>query len=189
MATSSGTCTVFTVGHGARPLDELIATLKGADARVLIDVRRFPGSRRHPQFARDSLERALPAAGIAYEWRGEVFGGRRRPSAKERSRHPAWRVDAFRAYAEHMDTPELRQALKDLEERVRAGERVAVMCSETLWWRCHRRLLGDALLVHGFEVLHLLGPSKSQLHKLHEDARVEDGWPVYDGGQPSLPGG
>lgn len=181
--------TVFTVGHGARPLEELIETLREADVQVLVDVRRFPGSRRHPHFARDALRETLPAAGVEYEWRGDVFGGRRRALPKERSRHPAWRVEAFRAYAEHMDTPEFQSALAELEERADAGERVAVMCAETLWWRCHRRLIADALVVHGYDVVHLMAPGKQQQHKLHEDAHADEvGRPVYDGGQTSLPG-
>lgn len=181
--------TLFTVGHGARPLEELLETLGEADVRVLVDVRRFPGSRRHPHFAREALERSLPRAGIAYEWQGDILGGRRKALPLERSRHPAWRVDAFRAYAEHMDTPPFRAALERLEERARAGERLAVMCSETLWWRCHRRLIADALVAQGFEVIHLLTPGKRQEHELHGEAHVdEQGRPVYDGGQRSLPG-
>lgn len=181
--------TVFTVGHGARPLEELLEVLREADVRVLVDVRRFPGSRRHPHFAREALERSLPEAGVAYEWRGDVFGGRRRALPKEQSRHPIWRVDAFRAYAEHMDTPPFREALSTLEERATAGERLAVMCSETLWWRCHRRLIADALVAHGHEVVHLLTPGKRQVHALHGEAHVDDeGRPVYDGAQGTLPG-
>lgn len=180
--------TVFTVGHGTRPLEELVSTLREADVQRLVDVRRFPGSRRHPWFSRASLEEALPNGGIAYAWRGDTLGGRRRAAPKSASRHPAWRVDAFRAYAEHMDTEEFQRALADLEGSARRGARLAVLCSETLWWRCHRRLIADALVLHGFDVVHLLGPGKRQPHKLHDDVRRDDeGRPVYDGGQSPLP--
>lgn len=172
---------VYTVGHGMRPLAELAEVLSEAGISCLIDVRRFPGSRRNPQFARASLEQALQREGIDYEWWGEALGGRRPSSGS--SRHRAWRVAAFRAYADHMDTAAFRDALGMLEARARAGEVLALMCSETLWWRCHRRLIADALTVHGFRVVHLIAPGKAQAHRLHENARTgEDGWPVYDAG-------
>ncbi len=172
---------VYTIGHGTRSSAELIDTLRGAGIELLVDVRRFPGSRRHPQFARESLERDLPEAGIAYRWEGEALGGRRR--SHPRTRHPAWRVAGFRAYADHMDTAVFRDALRVLEDEVRAGTRLAVMCAETLWTRCHRRLIADALTLHGFEVTHLLAPGRSEPHRLHEDVRADDdGWPVYDVG-------
>lgn len=171
---------VFTIGHGARTLDELVETLRESGVRRLVDVRRFPGSRRHPDFSRASLERTLPAAGPEYEWAGETLGGRRR--ASRTSRHPAWRVEGFRAYADWMDGDVFRDALAALEEEARTTS-VAVMCAETLWWRCHRRLIADALALHGFEVVHLLGPGKSQPHVIHPQLRVDpDGRPVYDRG-------
>ena len=176
--------TLFTVGHGTRSLDELAATLSSAGVSVLVDVRRFPGSRRHPQFSRASLERELPRREIAYEWQGEALGGRRStPGGPAASRHPAWRVAGFRAYAEHMDTEEFRGALRALEQRVRSGTRVAVMCAETLWWRCHRRLIADAAACRGLAVTHLMGPREAEPHRPHPAMRRgEDGWPVYDVG-------
>lgn len=172
---------VYTVGHGTRPLTELVEVLTGAGITCLIDVRRYPGSRRNPQFARASLEQALPEQGIGYEWRGEELGGRR--SGPATSRHPAWRVAGFRAYADHMDTAVFRDALRSLEACAGAGEKLAIMCSERLWWRCHRRLIADALTLRGCEVLHLIGPGQAQAHRLHENVRADDdGWPVYDAG-------
>lgn len=174
--------TVYTVGHGTRAIDELRELLNAAGVTRLVDVRRMPGSRRHPQFAREALEVSLPEAGIAYDWRGETMGGRRsRKEVRETTRHPAWRNDAFRNYADHMDSDQFRAALAKLEDDARA-EAVAVMCAETLWWRCHRRLIADALVVDGFEVTHLMGPGQSQSHSLHESARIEKGRPVYDVG-------
>jgi uncharacterized protein (DUF488 family) len=173
--------TVWTVGHGARSLDDFVDVLRSASLELLVDVRMFPGSRRHPHFSRDALERSLGGYGIAYDWRGEALGGRRKPAAA--SRHPAWRNDSFRAYADHMDTPEFRQALVRLEDEAGGGTRLAVMCAETLWWRCHRRLISDALTVDGIEVIHLLAPDQHQPHKLHEALRRdENGRPVYDVG-------
>ncbi len=171
--------TVFTVGHGTRSIDELIEVLQAAGIDVLVDVRRFPGSRRHPHFAREALEQSLPAAGIRYEWAGEVFGGRR--NAAPGSPNVAWKVDGFRGYADHMATEEFQGALSQL--KARAGtERQAVMCAETLWWRCHRRLIADALVAHGIEVIHL-GMGRDEAHRLHENARVEaDGTVIYDVG-------
>lgn len=170
---------VFTVGYGTRSTEELISVLKDADVDILVDVRRFPGSRRHPHFARDPLGESLPAAGIAYEWRGQALGGRRDP--RPDSPNVAWRVDAFRGYADHLASPEFRSALRELEERS-ADVSQALMCAETLWWRCHRRLIADALVADGFEVIHL-GMGRDDRHKLNEAARRDDsGVLVYDVG-------
>lgn len=180
--------TVFTVGHGTRTIDELMTVLRDAGVQVLVDVRRYPGSRRHPQFGRDALEQSVPAAGLTYEWRGEELGGRRDPAPD--SPNVAWRVDAFRGYADHLASDGFRNALRDLEERA-ATTAQAVMCAETVWWRCHRRLIADSLVAHGFDVVHL-GLGRDDKHKLHESARLtEDGVLVYDLGAtpPLLPGG
>lgn len=174
---------MFTVGHGTRSEEDFVALLTGAAVARLVDVRRFPGSRRHPHFAREALERSLPAAGIAYEWRGEELGGRRsRKEIGRPTRHPAWKNDGFRNYADYMDTDAFRSALATLEADA-ATECVAIMCAETLWWRCHRRLIADALTIDGLEVVHLIAPGESQRHTLHPAIRVEDGRPVYDVGE------
>lgn len=171
--------TVFTVGHGARPAGDLVATLQAASIERVVDVRRFPGSRSYPQFRGEALARALAEAGIAYTWRGEALGGRRRRGPGP-SRHFAWRVAAFQAYAEHMDSPECRSAILELESLAR-GETLALLCSETLWWRCHRRLLADALVLHGFRVVHLFSRTQQAPHPLNPSMRRgDDGWPVYD---------
>ena len=169
---------VHTIGHGTKSSEELIEMLQTTDVRRLVDVRRFPGSSRHPQFSRAALERSLEAAKLDYEWRGEELGGRR--SGTESSRHPAWRNRSFRAYADHMDTVGFRAALEALEE-IAVNELPAVMCAETLWWHCHRRLIADALLLRGTRVVHLLSPGSAQEHVLNPAARAsDDGWPVYD---------
>ena len=176
--------TLFTVGHGTRSTEELVTVLGEAGIEILVDVRRYPGSRRHPHFSRDALENSLPAAGIAYAWRGDTMGGRRDPAPD--SPNIAWRVDAFRGYADHLASDEFRAALGELQTRAETT-RQAVMCAETLWWRCHRRLIADALVADGHEVIHL-GLGRDDIHKLHGSARMTaDGYLVYDlGVTPSL---
>jgi uncharacterized protein (DUF488 family) len=171
--------TVYTVGHGARSLDDFVAVLHAAQIGRLVDVRRYPGSRRHPHFGRDALAASLPAAGVVYDFRGDELGGRRRPVPE--TRHPAWRDPSFRAYADYMDTPAFRAALAKLEADAAAGPPLAFMCAETLWWQCHRRLIADALAVRGVEVVHLMSAGERRLHAIHPDLRVDDeGRPVYD---------
>jgi uncharacterized protein (DUF488 family) len=173
---------VYTIGHGTRSTGELTSIIKGADVGRVIDVRRFPASRRHPHFAKDALERDLPESGITYEWRGEALGGRRRRS-RQPSRHPALQNEGFRSYADHMDSPAFAAALEQLERDASQEPLLAIMCAETLWWRCHRRLIADALAVHGHEVIHLVDRNTRQRHKLHDRLRVDEvGRPVYDAG-------
>jgi uncharacterized protein (DUF488 family) len=176
---------VFTRGHGACSLDELVEVLESAQVKRVLDVRAFPGSRRHPQFGRVALEESLPARGIAYEWRGDVLGGRRRPGKS--TRHPAWKDEAFRAYADALDQPPMRAAIEKIVDEATRGARDAVMRSETVWWRCHRWLISDALVVRGARVVHLHSPTSRAEHKLSQMARIDDdGWPVWDVG--FLPG-
>ncbi len=168
---------VWTVGHGTRPLEELVALLRWAGIRRLWDVRTAPGSRRHPWFAREPLAAALERARISYVWRGQELGGFRRP--RPGSRHLALEHRAFQGYADHMDTPAFRRALAELVEEARA-EPTAVMCAETLWWRCHRRMIADALTAAGCEVRHLLREGEVERHRMHPAARLVDGGLLYD---------
>lgn len=177
---------VFTVGHGNRSTDELAAILIEAGVGRLVDVRRFPVSRRNPHLSRDALEPALSRHGIVYIWRGEALGGRRKSEGP--SRHPAWQDPGFRAYADYTDTPDFREALAVVEVEAQLGPPLALMCAETLWWKCHRRLIADALAVDGLDVVHLLGAEKTQDHALHPALRLDaHGRPVYDrGATPDL---
>ncbi|WP_432840152.1 DUF488 domain-containing protein [Dactylosporangium sp. CA-092794] len=176
---------IRTVGHGARPIGAFLEILAEAGIDTLVDVRRFPGSRRHPQFGRDALAAAVREAGLEYTWQGETLGGRRH--GRPGSRHTALRNPAFAAYADHMDTPAFRGAVDDLIARA-ATELPAVLCAETLWWHCHRMLVADALVMRGAEVEHLLDAGTRQQHRLTPEVRRgPDGWPVYDA-QPVLPG-
>jgi uncharacterized protein (DUF488 family) len=171
--------TLFTVGHGARMLGEFIEILLTARIQVLGDVRRFPQSRRHPHFGREALAPSLAEHGIGYEWLGEELGGRRKTVPVDSSRHRALRNDSFRAYAAHMDTPAFRDALTELRQRS-VEDRIAIMCAETPWWKCHRRLIADALVVEGCEVIHL-GLVTDTPHRLSESARVDqNGLLTYD---------
>jgi len=169
---------LFTIGHGTRSLDELITVSREAGVEVLVDVRRYPSSRRNPQFGRDELAAALPDGGLAYEWWGEALGGRRKGASD--SPNIALRNAAFRAYADYMATAPFNDALDALLSRAEA-QSVAVMCAETLWWRCHRRLIADVATVRGYHVVHL-GAGEPQPHRLEPSARVADRHLVYDGG-------
>jgi uncharacterized protein (DUF488 family) len=174
---------ICSVGHGARPLEELLEVLRDAGVRSLADIRTFPGSRRHPQFGQAALRGSLAGAGIAYvHLRG--LGGRREP--RPDSANTALRVDAFRGYADHMVSEEFARDLSALEELARAAP-TAYMCAETLWWKCHRRLLSDLLATRGWEVTHLLTPGKSEAHRVWDVAREVDDGLVYDGGAIPLP--
>jgi uncharacterized protein (DUF488 family) len=174
--------TVYTIGHGTRAVHELLEMLHSAGVGRLVDVRRFPGSRRHPQFNKDGLADCLAGAGIDYDWRGEELGGRRK-KAPGPSRHSALRNASFVAYADYMDTEEFRAALERLQTDAGADPPLAIMCAETLWWRCHRRHIADALQLEGIDVVHLLGVASRQAHKLHPAMRADDhGRPLYDVG-------
>jgi uncharacterized protein (DUF488 family) len=152
-----------------------VALLRDAGVELLADVRRFPGSRRHPQHAREALERTLAEAGLGYRWLGETLGGRVGPVLPvEESPNRAWTVAAFRNYADAMTLPAFQQGFAELCRLARETP-TGVMCAERLWWRCHRRLLADLLVVRGFRVVHLLEPGQASDHALSEWARVEDG--------------
>jgi uncharacterized protein (DUF488 family) len=143
---------ILTVGHSTLPVEEFLELLREGGVRQVADVRRFPGSRRHPQYGADALSGALAEHGIAYEHFG-ALGGRRPVTAG--SCNDGWRVAGFRGYADHLRTAEFADGLARLED-LAARSRVAVMCAEAQWWRCHRRLLADVLGLRGWEVGHLM---------------------------------
>ena len=177
------TVDTWSVGHGARPLTEFLELLGAADIKALADVRLQPGSRRLPHFGANSLEVALGEIGIAY-LHFPKLGGRREPRAD--SPHRALRVAAFRGYADHMETEEFASGYERLTSLAR-NPRTVFMCAETLWWRCHRRLIADRLTADGWNVTHLLAPGKSERHVLWDAARMADGHLVYDAGTLPLP--
>ncbi|MEO6366285.1 MAG: DUF488 domain-containing protein [Luteimonas sp.] len=163
--------TLWTIGHSTRPWDAFLALLQEADIEMLVDVRRYAGSRRNPQFSPATMAPALGQAGIHFQPMPE-FGGRRRPG--HHSPNTAWRVPAFRAYADYMATPDYVHA-RDRLAQVARDQRTAVMCAEAVWWRCHRRLIADDFIARGWQVLHLMAPGRSNGHPLHEAARMIDG--------------
>jgi uncharacterized protein (DUF488 family) len=169
---------IWSIGHGARTLADLLALLAENRVRTLVDIRTFPGSRRHPHFGREALATALSTAGVAYAHLPGL-GGRR--SERGVSPHGAIRVAGFRAYADHMESDEFAAAYARLRE-LATDAPTAYMCAETLWWQCHRRLLSDRLVADGWEVLHIFGPGKTEPHELWELARLEGARLVYDVG-------
>jgi uncharacterized protein (DUF488 family) len=160
--------TVWTLGHSTRPIDEFLALLAAHQIELVADVRRFPGSRRLPQFTRAALEESLVAHGIAYHW-FPALGGRRRPDPA--STNSAWRNASFSAYADHLATEEFANGLFELLMAAH-GLRTALMCAEVLWWRCHRRLIADVLTSLGVTVIHVRDRHLADVHRLIAPARL-----------------
>lgn len=170
-------CTVLTVGHSTRSGEEFGQILSAHGIEVLVDVRSFPGSRRYPQFNRAALAESLASIGIEYRHEPRL-GGRRTPRAD--SHNTAWRNSSFRAYADHMETDDFRKGVEDLLE-LAASARVAVMCAEALWWRCHRSLISDYLKAAGHAVVHIVDQTKTEAHPFTSAARIVDGELTYRG--------
>ena len=175
---------LLTYGHGTDSAERTVATLAMAGVSSLVDIRTAPGSRRNPQFARAVMQEWLPTAGIGYRW-DKRLGGFRKPSACNPD--VAWREDMFRGYAEHMRSADFGAAIDVVLAEAESGQ-VTVMCSESLWWRCHRRLLADFVSVaRGVEVRHLMHDGRVEAHRPSPGLRLRgDGLLVYDSGQPTL---
>jgi uncharacterized protein (DUF488 family) len=171
---------IYTIGHSTRTLDELVALLRENGVTRLADIRRYPGSRRHPHFSGESLAVTLPDRGIAYE-HFEDLGGRRKPHAQ--SVNGAWENEQFRGYADYMSTPEFHAAVGRL---LQSDRDTAVMCAEAVPWRCHRNLLSDELVRREIDVLHIVTPGKTQAHALSKMARIDGGRVTYPPEQPGL---
>ena len=169
--------TVWTVGHSTRSGEEFAQILKAHGIQVLVDVRSFPGSRRYPQFNRATLAESLQEVGIEYKHEPRL-GGRRTP--RKDSHNTAWKNASFRAYADHMESEEFRNGVKDLLELAKTA-RVAVMCAESLWWRCHRSLIADYLKAEDHSVIHILSENKTEEHPFTSAARIVDGELSYRG--------
>jgi uncharacterized protein (DUF488 family) len=174
---------ILTVGHSNHEEGEFVELLRGAGVELIADVRRYPGSRRQPHFERTALAAVLLEAGIAYRWLGESLGGRRKPLPD--SPNGAWQNGQFRGYADHMASEEFAAGIAELEDLARQ-QRVAVMCAEAWWVRCHRRLIADALTARGWRVLHLESNGRLTEHELTDFAVVEDGIVTYPAAQTSL---
>ncbi|MGH8123990.1 MAG: DUF488 family protein [Rudaea sp.] len=163
--------TIWTVGHSTRPLDVFLGLLLHYRLEAVADVRRFPESRRQPQYASATLCRSLADHGISYHW-FPALGGRRRP--RPHSQNSAWRNASFRGYADHIESAEFAEGLSDLLEFC-ARQRMTLMCAEVLWWRCHRALIADVLRVRGIEVVHILDAQHVVVHPYTSAARIVDG--------------
>jgi uncharacterized protein (DUF488 family) len=167
---------VLTVGHSTRSLEDFIQLLLENLVRTVVDVRTVPRSRHNPQFNADSLAESLGMAGLLYENRKDL-GGLRHP--RKDSPNGAWRNDSFRGFADYMQTEEFAQAVDSLAAQAVKGT-CALMCAETVPWRCHRSLIADALTVRGLTVVHIIGPGKTMAHALTP-------WAVVDGLRVTYP--
>jgi uncharacterized protein (DUF488 family) len=169
---------VLTIGHSNHPLDRFLALLAGHGVEALVDIRRFPGSRKHPHFSRDNLAAALPESGVEYHWL-EALGGRRH---KQRDESPNVGLEnrGFRNYADYMLTDEFRGGVEELLGVARR-KRTAIMCAEGLFWQCHRRLVSDFLAASGVTVQHIMPAGELRPHNLTTGAVIESGRVTYPG--------
>lgn len=171
MNSSKQSKTIWTIGHSTRTFDEFIAMLKSFQIELVVDIRNFPGSRKYPQFNKEALEITLPQNNIQYIHLKNL-GGRRK--ANTDTKNTAWRHAAFRGYADYMETDAFKEGIKELE-KFAMKERTAYMCSEAVWWRCHRSMVSDYLKVHGWKVMHIMNIGKEKEHPYTAPARIEDG--------------
>ena len=168
---------IWTIGHSTLTIEEFIERLKSFEIRALVDVRSYPGSRRYPHFNKENLTPSLAAEGIEYSHFREL-GGRRR--AHPDSHNVAWRNESFRGYADYMETEGFKQGIMRLIDIAR-NRRTAIMCSEAVWWRCHRSMISDHVKVNGVEVIHIMAPGKSEAHPFTSAATIVEGRLSYRG--------
>jgi uncharacterized protein (DUF488 family) len=168
---------IWTIGHSTRSIDEFMGMLKSFSVELLVDVRSFPGSRRYPHFNREALRDSLAAAAIHYIHLPEL-GGRRKPFPD--SLNMTWRNESFRGYADYMESDAFRAGIDRLLT-IAHDRRTAIMCSEALWWRCHRSMISDYLKAKGVDVIHILAPGKSEAHPYTSAARIVNGQLSYRG--------
>lgn len=167
--------TIWTLGHSTRSLTEFLALLAHFKIEAVADVRRFPGSRRQPQYAQEALRSALDEHDIAYHWI-VALGGRRRP--RPDSLNTAWRNASFRGYADYIASAEFAEGLTELLG-IAAHRRTAIMCAEAVWWRCHRALIADVLCVRGIKVVHIINETHAVKHPYTSPARIVQGQLSY----------
>lgn len=161
---------IWTIGHSTHTLEEFMELLHTYKINLLIDVRSLPGSNKFPQFNKENLEISLPKEGITYKHL-LILGGRRKVS--KTSKNTAWHNASFRGYADYMETDAFKEGIEELE-KFAENKRVAIMCAEALWWRCHRSMIADYLKVEGWTVIHILSNTKSQEHRFTAPAKVID---------------
>ena len=168
--------TIWTIGHSTRTIDEFNDILKSFRIALVVDIRSFPGSRKFPQFNKESLEISLPENKIQYIHLKNL-GGRRK--ANPDSKNTAWRHIAFQGYADYMGTEEFKEGICELE-KIALKQRTAYMCSEAVWWRCHRSMVSDYLKVRHWVVMHIMGIGKEKEHPYTEPARIVGGELSYE---------
>ena len=166
---------IWTIGHSIHPLDEFILMLKSFRIELVADVRSFPGSKRYPHFNKEALVISLPLNGIEYV-HSKGLGGRRKTNTD--SGNTGWRLDSFRGYADYMETDLFKKAIEELE-CLGGKKRVAFMCAEAVWWRCHRSLVSDYLKHQGWTVIHIMGIKKGEEHPYTSPARIVGNQLVY----------
>jgi uncharacterized protein (DUF488 family) len=163
--------TIWTIGHSTRSFEEFGSMLHAFGIELVADVRNYPGSRKYPQFNKEALEIALPQINIQYVHLKEL-GGRRK--AAPDSKNTAWRHAAFRGYADYMETSDFKEGIKELM-KIASQQRTAYMCSEAVWWRCHRAMISDYLKVQGWKVMHIMGVNKAEEHPYTSPAKIVNG--------------
>jgi uncharacterized protein (DUF488 family) len=174
---------IWTIGHSTRKIDDFISALEANGIKLVVDVRRLPGSKRYPQFNKEALAQSLGERGIRYEHFPEL-GGRRK--AKKDSHNTAWRNASFRGYADYLETEEFREGVERLVNLANDVGPTAIMCAEAVWWRCHRALVSDYLKAHGIEVMHIIDANKTQPHPFTSAARIVEGSLSYAGERDRL---
>jgi len=169
---------IWTIGHSTRAIEPFISMLNENEIKLIADVRMFPGSKRYPQFGREALKESLGKARISYEHFPEL-GGRRK--ARPDSKNNAWRNEAFRGYADYMETQDFQRGIDRLLDLAEKNGPTAIMCAEAVWWRCHRRIITDYLLTDGIQVAHIMGPGEIDPATLTPGAKQRsDGKLVYE---------
>ena len=167
---------IFTIGHSTHPAEEFVEMLESFSVNLLVDVRNFPGSRRFPHFNMDNLERLMKEHHIDYKHFKDL-GGRRKPV--KGSVNTRWRNTAFRVYADYMETKDFKQSIEALQE-LAMDYRLAYMCSEAVWWSCHRALISDYLKIRGWQVMHIMSKNNTSEHPYTSAARIDHGQLRYD---------
>jgi uncharacterized protein (DUF488 family) len=171
----AATILIYTIGHSTRSDEDMLELLKNNHVRLLADVRTVPKSRTNPQFNSEEFRQFLCAHNIQYEHM-KVLGGLRRP--RKDSSNTVWENESFRGYADYMESAEFRQGVDRLLE-IAEDTQLAIMCSEAVWWRCHRSMIADELVARGINVEHIMAPGKCSKHKLRNFAHVQDGHVSY----------
>jgi len=173
----------WTIGHSTKSIEDFIGALQAHGIKLVADVRLLPGSKRYPQFNKEALAKSLGDRGIIYRHFPEL-GGRRKP--RRDSRNTAWRNEAFRGYADYMETAEFSREIVLLQEMAERQGAIAIMCAEALWWKCHRSLIADCLKAQGAEVIHITNANKTEPHPFTPAAKIVDGKLDYSGTEREL---